>query len=848
MAVRLVKAASSGLKLAAQSNSIIPKRWSGPGVGRARILSYQDALASIPETTITTLSNGIRVGTETTPLPICTVGVWLDAGSRYETNRTNGVANLLEHMLFKGTQKRPQAELEAEIEAMGAHLNAYTTREQTAFYFKCMAQDLPKAVEILGDIMQNSKLEESEIEREKGVIMREMEEAETNISDVVFDHLHSMAYQGTPLGMTVLGPPENIKSMTKNDIINYIKNTCKGPRIVLAAAGGVRHEELVELGNQHFNKITQTYEGAVPILTPTRFTGSEMRHRDDWMPFANIALAVEGAGWISPDCIPLMVASSMVGNWDQTHGGGQNLSSNVASIVAKNKACHSFQSFYTCYRDTGLWGIQFICEAMKCEMTLYAIQEEWMRMCTSLTFTEVERAKNTLRTKLLDQLDGTTGVCEDIGRQLLSFNRRIPLIELEAQIAAVTPQTIRDVLMTYVYNRCPAVAAVGPRRKEMCSTKKGSVLTCELYHLFQEYIHGGCTNVPDSRLLEAMVSEPVNNAAKRKRLRKKFKSWAARLAIRPVDGRLIYKSTGKLIVPEEFFVPTIERKHSFNGQKHLTLSQTIDAIMGEYSVGKREFGIDRDLIVAVVNHCSHPDCQRAFFQRQHHRNTSQGNLGHEFRKQIIALKLFPPNNDGNYTSSTAMIPKEEMNYEEPGYILPNDIPTFDENNVDDQPTESETRNCGGLKMTKCRHDHRFAPIQPKPLGKFRNYHVHDEKKLGDVKNNPWHIPVRCVPVPHGIAVARSLKNDKSSSIANLGSRGDENVKCDNGDKPPVRVDELYLLLLKRIQMIRRVLRPSLSTNSARLQDILRTYINDGVGIIQRLRHDVAMPPPNRTSC
>uniref|UniRef100_T1JF64 Mitochondrial-processing peptidase subunit beta n=1 Tax=Strigamia maritima TaxID=126957 RepID=T1JF64_STRMM len=411
---------------------IIPKRWSGPGVGRARILSYQDALASIPETTITTLSNGIRVGTETTPLPICTVGVWLDAGSRYETNRTNGVANLLEHMLFKGRQKRPQAELEAEIEAMGAYLNAYTTREL---------------------ISSNSKLEESEIEREKGVIMREMEEAETNISDVVLDHLHSMAYEGTPLG---------IRSITKNDIINYIKNTCKSSRIVLAAAGGVRHEELVELGNQHFNKITQTYEGAVPILIPTRFTGSEMRHRDDWMPFANIALAVEGAGWISPDCIPLMVASSMVSNWDQTYGGGQNLSSNVASIVAKNKACHSFQSFYTCYRDTGLWGIQYICEAMKCEMTLHAIQEEWMRMCTSLTFTEVERTKNTLRTKLLDQLDGTTGVCEDIGRQLLSFNRRIPLIELEAQIAAVTPQTIRDVLMTYVYNRCPAVAAVGP--------------------------------------------------------------------------------------------------------------------------------------------------------------------------------------------------------------------------------------------------------------------------------------------------------------------------------------------------------------------------------------------------
>ena len=144
------------------------------------------------------LSNGIRVATEDSGIPTCTVGVWIDAGSRYETLQNNGVAHFLEHMAFKGTSKRSQTQLELEIENMGAHLNAYTSREQTVYYAKCLSRDLPRAMEILADIIQNSKFGEEEIERERGVILREMQEVETNLQEVVFDHLHSVAFQQTP--------------------------------------------------------------------------------------------------------------------------------------------------------------------------------------------------------------------------------------------------------------------------------------------------------------------------------------------------------------------------------------------------------------------------------------------------------------------------------------------------------------------------------------------------------------------------------------------------------------------------------------------------------------------------
>merc|ERR1719391_1318034 len=166
----------------------------------------------------------MRVATEDNGGMTATVGLWIDTGSRYETAATNGVAHFLEHMAFKGTAKRTQTQLELEVENMGAHLNAYTSREQTVFYAKCLSSDIGNAVEILSDILQNSKFGEQEIERE-------MQEVEMNLQEVVFDHLHAVAYQGTPLGRTILGPAKNIKSISRDDLVHYIQTHYKGPRM-----------------------------------------------------------------------------------------------------------------------------------------------------------------------------------------------------------------------------------------------------------------------------------------------------------------------------------------------------------------------------------------------------------------------------------------------------------------------------------------------------------------------------------------------------------------------------------------------------------------------------------------
>jgi mitochondrial-processing peptidase subunit beta len=245
---------------------------------------------------------------------------------------------------------------------MGAHLNAYTAREQTVYYARCFKQDTPSCVEIISDILQNSKFEESAIEREREVILREQEEVDKQYEEVVFDHLHATAFPGQPLGRTILGPKENILSIKRNDLVEYINKNYRADRMVLVSAGGVPHEEVVKLAEKHFGKIPPSGSYMNAQKATPRFVGSEIRIRDDTMQHAHIALAVEGVGHKHPDYWTMLVMQAIVGNWDRALGSAPHLGSRFSSIVAKNGLANSFMSFSTSYSDTGLWGIYLVTE------------------------------------------------------------------------------------------------------------------------------------------------------------------------------------------------------------------------------------------------------------------------------------------------------------------------------------------------------------------------------------------------------------------------------------------------------------------------------------------------------
>ena len=254
----------------------------------------------MPETKITTTSNGIRVASQKVPGQTAAVGVWIDTGSVYENAKNNGVAHFVEHMSFKGTEKRTQQGLELEIENMGARLNAYTSREQTVFYANCFKEDAPKTVDILSDILQNAKFDPDAIDNERGVIKREMQEVETMEEEVIMDHLHSVAYQGHPLGYTILGPTENINSISRDDLISYTKTHYTGSRMVVSAAGDVDHDALHAQVESSFRNIPSKNIVEPSSLPPSNFTGTAVEIRDDTMPHVHVAFGAESVGWRDP--------------------------------------------------------------------------------------------------------------------------------------------------------------------------------------------------------------------------------------------------------------------------------------------------------------------------------------------------------------------------------------------------------------------------------------------------------------------------------------------------------------------------------------------------------------------
>ena len=424
--------------------------------GPASLLSY-------PLTQVTRLSNGLRVASESSGGETATVGIWIDTGSRYEDEKSNGVAHFLEHMTFKGTSRRSKQSLEMEVENLGGHLNAYTSREQTVFYAKVFKGDVGQAMDILADIVQNSKVEEDDVERERDTILREMKEVDGQLSEVIFDRLHATAYRGTALGRTILGSENNIQSITRDDIRSYVRRHYTAPRMVIAGAGAVEHGELVQLAEKLFSSVPSAPPaGEEPYMEPARFTGSDLLTRFDDMPLAHVALGYQTAGWTDPDNFPLMIIQTMLGNWQKEVHGGMHSSSKLVSNVAKWELAHSISTFNTQYSDTGLFGVYAVAEPTTLNNLTWAITDALTTLCYTVDDVLLAEAKNSLKMNTLAHLDGSTVVCEDIGRQLLTYGRRMHPVEMLARIDAVDRAAVKQAANRFFFDRDHALAAYGP--------------------------------------------------------------------------------------------------------------------------------------------------------------------------------------------------------------------------------------------------------------------------------------------------------------------------------------------------------------------------------------------------
>lgn len=412
-------------------------------------------------TKMTILDNGVRVATEALPIPFAAVSLFIEAGSRFETACNNGITHFLEHMAYKGFNSMLRCQLEDTLRCMGVKMTAHTSREIQVFSAKCLAEHVPVVVGILSNIIVDLALCECEVECEKQNIRLQLIDADRDPKLVCFDYLHQTAFQGTPLANRVIGTSQNIERFDKFYTTAFLCEHYQPYKLAIVGVGNILHENMVcyaqaKLGHMVGDPCCESEEG------PCRFTGSQISFRDDSMPFAHIAVAFEVPGYGHADYKTLMTAKSMIGTWRKGQGGKTDIGSPLARAASTSELCEYFESFYIPYRDIGLWGIYFVSKKMDVEDMLYNVQDQWMKMCTMPQFFDCERAVNGLKLEYARNVEGAIRSCNDLGMQTMYACGRQSLEEMFYDLKGVHHNGIKLTMEKYIYDRCPAVAAVGP--------------------------------------------------------------------------------------------------------------------------------------------------------------------------------------------------------------------------------------------------------------------------------------------------------------------------------------------------------------------------------------------------
>ena len=400
---------------------------------------------------VATLPNGMRVVTH----PMDTVetvslGVWVNVGTRHERAEVNGVAHMLEHMAFKGTKTRSARDIAEEIEAVGGHLNAHTSREFTAFHATVLKADVALALDIVADILQNSVFDDAELARERVVIAQEIGEALDIPDDVVFDSFQKAAFPDQPLGRPVLGEPEIIETLQRDSIVEYMQGHYAAPRMVAAAAGNFDPAVFSALAGDAF--------GCLPAHAPNDgwakavYVGGEHREVRD-LEQVHLVIGFEGISYADADFFALQVMSTLL-------GGG--MSSRLFQEIRESRGLvYSVYSWAASYMDCGLFGVYAGTGEEQLRQVVPLICTELRKVTDGVAGSELARARAQLKAGMLMSLESTFSRCEQIARQMHIFGRPLDISEIVERIEAVDAEAVRQVAARILATR-PTLSAVGP--------------------------------------------------------------------------------------------------------------------------------------------------------------------------------------------------------------------------------------------------------------------------------------------------------------------------------------------------------------------------------------------------
>ena len=400
---------------------------------------------------VTRLPAGLVVVTDAMPhLQTASLGCWVTCGSRNEHPDEHGISHFLEHMAFKGTARRTARQIAEEIEAVGGDLNAGTGIETTAYYARVLKADTGLALDVLSDILAHPTFDPDEIARERNVIVQEIGAVEDTPDDLVFEHLQATAFPGQPVGRSVLGTKATVRSFDAKRLRAYLARNYRAPGMVVAAAGAVRHGEVVAEAERRFCGFLGP---AAPAAEPARFCGGAFTEKRD-LEQVHIALALEGVAQRDPAIYSLQVFTNVL-------GGG--MSSRLFQEVRELRGlCYSIYAFHAPYVDTGMFGLYAGTDAIDAPELMQVVVDEIAAAADTITETEVGRAKAQMKAGLLMALESSGTRAEQLARQIIVHGRPIPVDEIVGKVDAVTVESTRAAGRALIARSRPAVAALGP--------------------------------------------------------------------------------------------------------------------------------------------------------------------------------------------------------------------------------------------------------------------------------------------------------------------------------------------------------------------------------------------------
>ena len=346
---------------------------------------------------LTRLPSGLVVVTDTMPhLETASLGVWVGSGSRDEVAEEHGISHFLEHMAFKGTTRRTAREIAEEIEAVGGDLNAATGVETTAYYARVLKADVPLALDVLSDILSEPTFDPDDLAREKNVILQEIGASEDTPDDIIFEHLQATAFPDQPVGRTIMGTRETVRSLDRKQLRSYLVRHYRGPDMVISAAGAVEHATVVD--EVATACLRRSPAPAAPVPQPARFVGGTRIEKRD-LEQVHVALGLEGVPQGDPSIHSLQVFAIVL-------GGG--MSSRLFQEVREIRGlCYSIYAFHAPYHDTGLFALYAGTDPTDLEELMRVAVGEIENAAETVTEVEVARAKTQMKAGLLMALESS---------------------------------------------------------------------------------------------------------------------------------------------------------------------------------------------------------------------------------------------------------------------------------------------------------------------------------------------------------------------------------------------------------------------------------------------------------